>query len=476
MYSVFIVDDEEFVVKSLVRGTNWAEHGFEVIASSNDGMDAYEDILRLKPDLVFTDIRMPGMTGLELIKNVKEKLSSVNFVIISGYAEFAYAQKAINYGAIGYCLKPFDNDEISNVLKKVKTLLDNAGKNEVGDMIGLIEDDGNESRTELLNCFKDHGIDPYKGIIVAASIGEKQAMSFEPLRSIRIMVGKEKAVYFIQKDPEVPFAGRLTENMMSDLRGIGIQDEIFSPENLKMVIDDTVALAYQYFITGDKGPFLKSSDDFKNIERTIINFENSMIRMDIEGIKKALDSFVMSSKAGSMNIKHAVNIFNAYVYFAGRVLEEEGYEEYIYSIDDLCKQFDNIFLMLEYINTSIIKIINRNQIGLKEVKNEYFRRIIDYIDQNFYHDITMQSLLQKYAINPNYLCQLFRRKLGLTFTDYITRLRINYSKELLKETKLTLDEIASKSGYTDYFYFIRVFKKITGFSPGQFRNEECWKQ
>lgn len=154
-------------------------------------------------------------------------------------------------------------------------------------------------------------------------------------------------------------------------------------------------------------------------------------------------------------------------------LGEEGYEEYIYNIDELCKRFSGICEMLEYIISSTTSIIGRKNTGnICDIKNEYFKRIIEFINQNFYKDISIQSLSRDYALNSNYLCQLFRRELGMTFTDYLTGLRINYSKELLKKTDLTLGEIAGKSGYTDYFYFIRVFKKITGCSPGQFRSSD----
>ncbi|HHW22407.1 MAG TPA: response regulator [Clostridiaceae bacterium] len=467
MYKVFIADDEEFVIKSLIRGTNWKESGFEVIASSNDGVDAYEEILRLKPDLVFTDIRMPGMTGLELIKNVKEKLEGIQFVIISGYAEFAYAQKAMNYGAVGYCLKPFDNAEIKSILSKVKNILDNENKRENEDILYLIEDEDHDNHAETEEFFRSNGIFPEKGFTVAVTIGGKSARLFNSEKTVRLKIGYDKSIYFLQDyNDEDLVSSEFTGNVKS----IGIYDIIYTVADLKNVIDETIILAYQYFISGSKWPFRKKAED-RNVEKLIISFENAMIHMDIEEIKKVLAGFHEYSQNGKMNVKHAINIYNSYVSFSSRLLGEEGYEEYIYNIDELCKRFSGMQEMLEYITTSTMNIIGRKKTGnISDIRNEYFKKIIDYINRNFYKDISIQSLSRDYALNSNYLCQLFRRELGMTFTDYLTGLRINYSKELLKNTDLTLGEIAGKSGYTDYFYFIRVFKKITGKSPGQFRS------
>lgn len=475
MYSVYIVDDEEFVVKSLIRGTNWAGNGFEVIASSNDGVDAYEEILRLKPDLVFTDIRMPGMTGLELIKNIKEKMAAVNFVIISGYAEFAYAQKALNYGAVGYCLKPFDNDEINNVLKKVKALLDMA-THETEDIMYLLEDETEGNQDLIAGYFRKNGLQFEDGIVTAAVLGGKAAALFNVMPSIRIKTGSEKCIYFFSNEQRQNIENQINEAILTNeaavsaIKGIGLYETIYALTGLKKIIDETITLTYQYFITGCKGPFRKKSDA-RNIEKIIIDFENAMIRMDVKEIKNILAGFEDFSRRGAMTIKHAVNIFNAYICFSSRISGEESYDEYVYSIDDLCKQFANVHEMMGHIHASIMNLVSRKRSSPgDEVKNEYFKKIVEYVTQNFYKDITIQSLSRDYAMNANYLCQLFRRELGMTFTDYITGMRMNYSKELLEKTELTLEEIAGMSGYTDYFYFIRVFKKMTGSSPGQYRH------
>ncbi len=124
MYKVLIVDDEAWVVKSLQMAIDWNAHDFEVVGSASDGEEALACIAELMPDLVVTDIRMPVMSGLELMEKARARWPLLQFVIISVYAEFEYARKAIDFGAAGYCLKPADEQEMAEMLKKVKARLD----------------------------------------------------------------------------------------------------------------------------------------------------------------------------------------------------------------------------------------------------------------------------------------------------------------------------------------------------------------
>ncbi|MFD0715563.1 response regulator [Paenibacillus sp. GCM10027626] len=118
MYKVILVDDEKWIVKSLKNTIDWSAHGFEVVDEAFNGVEGYEKIKTWVPDLVFTDIRMPGLDGLELVKRTNEWNRNISFVIASGYKDFEYAKKAMTYGALDYCLKPFDHEEISAILRK----------------------------------------------------------------------------------------------------------------------------------------------------------------------------------------------------------------------------------------------------------------------------------------------------------------------------------------------------------------------
>ncbi len=471
MYKVFIADDEEFVVKSLMKGTRWEEYGFEAVASAKDGIEAYEAICKAKPHLVFTDIRMPGMSGLELIKNIQKVHRDILFVVISGYAEFAYAQKAIDYGAIGYCLKPFDEDEISSLLKKARSILDKTAEDD-RDALSLLEEDNSETVGKLEDFLKKNGIDVEKGIVIIASIGSKQLVFPNELKYIKVKTGSYKYVYILENSAFLEVEQAMGDRVPDEIKGVGICEGIYSTAHLRKYVDEAFTSAYQFFITGKRGVYRSIHVNHRSMETLIDKFESDIARMDIGEVIKVFDAIRDTAENGACTIKHAVNIYNAHVKISSRVLGEENYEEYAYSFEDLCYLFKDIHAMLEYIRSKITGFVGIKKSVLKEdVKNEYFKKIIQHINQNFYKEISILSLSQDFSINPNYISQLFRKEVGMTFTDYITNLRMDYAKELLHKTQYSQGEVASKCGYTDYFYFIRVFKKTTGLTPGQFRQK-----
>lgn len=247
MNSVFLVDDEKFVLKSFIATIDWKSEGFVVVGESTDGSEAVKKIIELQPDLVFVDVRMPGIGGLEVLRIVHESYPNINFAMVSGHNEFVYAQEAMRLGALDYCLKPFSRTEIHRVLRRVKEIV----------------------------------------------------------------------------------------------------------------------------ATRNNG----------------------------------------TSKAENEN-KPVVN-----------------------------------------------------------TRNETLKKILAYIHENYTKNLTIEQIAKSYSLNQNYISQLFKRETGKTFTEYIMELRIRYANELLRSTNLPISEIAELSGYPDYFYFARVYKKVTGITPSQFRQK-----
>lgn len=259
MYKILLVDDEELVLMSLSHVVEWEKYGFCVAGTAASGKEAYEKIRQLQPDLVMTDICMQGVGGLELIQLVKREKPEIRFIILSGYAEFAYAKKALELGAAGYCLKPFDEVEIISYLKKIKSELDQDKK-----------------------------------LVRKAALEE----------------AKEK-----------------TEQ-------------------------------------ADKAKKQRASG-----------------------------------------------------------------------------------------------------------QNPTYVALAAYVNEHYMEDISPQSLAELFHINVSYLSQLFKKESGITYTEYLTNLRIKHACRLLGTTDAKIADIAEKVGFRDYFYFTRVFKKVMDMSPSEYRGE-----
>ncbi len=470
MYRIFIVDDEEYVIKSLIKSIQKIQSGFEVVYTSNNSINAHDAILKTMPDLVFTDIRMPGMNGLELIKSVKEVLPGTIFIVISGYAEFVYAQKAMNYGAIGYCLKPFDDSEITDLLKKAKGMLDMSNSQpEEPDLISLIEEPNDKSGPVINQYFADKGIDISKKVVIAASMGYKQLAFEKNVKHVHIKTGNAKHLYFFQYSGESDIRQLFSGKLHDGIKGIGISDSFNTIDGIKNNIEEATSLGYQYFITGKHSLYFKPQTDNSHIDGLLRKLEKNISNPDIFEVNKTLTEVRTIVANGRLNVKQAMKIYNYFISLSNN-LDCEYYGEYIYSIEELCSAFKDVNAMLMQLESMLLDASSKKRGDMKdEIKNKYFLKILDYVNLNFHSEISIQSLGKIFSINPSYISQLFRKEVSMTFTDYITKLRVEYACSLLHSTKYTIEDIANKCGYSDYFYFIRVFKKATGVTPGQFR-------
>lgn len=128
MYRVFLADDEPWVLLGLKNMIDWRENSFVICGEATDGFKAWERICNTRPDLVFSDIQMPGLNGIELISRIREEGMDTEVVIISGYSEFEYAREGLKYGCADYLLKPVDEEELVSCLKKIREKLEQKGK------------------------------------------------------------------------------------------------------------------------------------------------------------------------------------------------------------------------------------------------------------------------------------------------------------------------------------------------------------
>ena len=124
MYSVVLLDDEPWILKGIRKTFDWNKMGFEVIGEFTSSKVAWEACSDNAPDVIFTDIRMPNYSGIDLLKMAREKMLDTEFVVISGFAEFQYVQQALRYSAFDYCLKPIQKNDADAVLEKLRNHLD----------------------------------------------------------------------------------------------------------------------------------------------------------------------------------------------------------------------------------------------------------------------------------------------------------------------------------------------------------------
>ncbi len=435
-------------------------------------MEAFDAILETRPDLVFTDIRMPGIDGLELIKKCSVLVPNTLFIVMSGHAEFSYAQEAMKNGAIGYCLKPFDDQEIDDLLRKAQLLTEKIKASIGYDLIACLENQSNASSNIITGLLESGGLTVKDGrpIVPVVSIGPVKLTFPVSVRFIELKLGLNKYGYLTQQTGETDIASYIADNINKNTLGVGISTAVESIDKIRDTLESASIEAYRFFTTGRTGVF--RSVDFKDadISGLLVLFEENIRIRNMSEVDNLINRVTEGFKAGVYNIRHAFVFYNRLmaIIYTGN---SQQYEDFVFSYEQLIGLFGNSEDMLSFIKNNILEKINPDQANIvNELKDEYFKEIVKYIDTNFYKDISLQNIAREFNINISYICQLFNRKMHTTFTEYLRKLRISYACNILRETDLSIGEVSTRAGFNDYFYFCRVFKKYTQTTPSIYRS------
>ncbi|WP_313134670.1 response regulator transcription factor [Anaerocolumna sp.] len=474
-YHVVLVDDEKMVLNSLALAFDWSSTNFEVIATFQSSKEALEQILLLKPDVVFTDIRMPEMDGLQLMEAILEKQPQIKFVIISGYEEFSYAKQALSLGAINYCLKPLEDDEIHAMLNQIEEILSeeefyfntlfhsmiyNPSSINISRFITYLK--------KVKNCAEQ--------ITLAASICDISHELEGYVHYYKIQCELDTYIYIIEDNTflnSIGFRQRIKQKFLRDQ----IKNFCYLPTTItKDFYQDLERLfnsLYSYYhhpIDITKGDFAVTEETSKTDYIDLLSGEAS--KNNSRNVVSLLKNYATLYPVNDRNIHDVIKIYNITMSLLYR-LDGNYFEDYIRTPIELLRDFPDIDSMFSY----LIVFLNNNNyvnnnINFDLIKNDTFKKVIDYIHQNFTNQLSFQAICQTYIINPSYLSQVFKRELGTTFTNYIKDLRINYAKDLLAKTNEPISVICEKVGYTQYFYFSKLFKKEAGMTPTQYREQE----
>ena len=457
MHNVIIADDEPLVIQSLLASVDWEALYCRVIKTFSNSKDAYDFILCNPVDIVIADISMPPFSGLCLCSSVLEYDRRIQFIIISGYADFSYAKKAIQIGVVGYCLKPIDYNEITLLIKKACKRLNPPKYDFSGSFIESIYESNYAKVKEHLAQ-----IGFYDNLYLAVSVGKRSASQFILIPHYTMQIASNRYLYL---SSENMYKNIDKESLFSEgkILGIGGSGQYVSIKNLKDKIEFAAALAYSYFISPNHKIFFKTPEkqckQFAEINNNIRN--PNLLKILLTGMKN-------SEVQNTLTIRDAIKIHNT-ILNAYYNLQQDDEDHNVYSYDQIISEYGNFKAMLE----SLCEVLDDSHQGfVKEgdsSNNKNFLDMMKYINENFTKDISIKSIADTLHLNSNYISQLFKRETGVTYSSYIITLRINYAKELLAQPEVTITEACEQSGYNDYFYFIKSFKKATGMTPGDYK-------
>ncbi|MDQ6422145.1 response regulator [Paenibacillus sp. LHD-117] len=471
MYKAVIVDDERWIVEGIKAGVRWETCGFQVVGEAENGQEGLELIEKLQPDFVLTDIKMPLVNGLELIKRGKEISPHTIFAVLSGHAEFAYAQKALNYGTFGYCLKPFEIEEIESMLAKLSlSLKHRSGPEPEQDAQELYEIlcSGNEQL--LAEKLKAAGMPasavmPVTPIVVQGYVH----VLHRDIHHIRFRMNKRRVGFLLYSHLVDSFLSSLDLSGGAVEYSIGIGPSSASSAGLEASLEAASVAAYGSFSTGKGGVYRPIATLETTRDELLSELAGALAQKDRMRFVFVMESCRPLFHRSALTIKDAYMIYNTvmYLFTRGGVKANarflEGYDQLYYDYGHSDAMID--YLVKHTLNHLSDELSSR----LAGVTHNRIKEILTYIHHHFNQEISIQSLSDKFYLSPTYLSQLFKKEVGENFVEYLSRQRIQYACKLLAETDMTISQIGEKCGFNDYFYFTRIFKRLNGMTPTQYR-------
>lgn len=468
MYRTIIIDDEIWSVIGLKKIIEGFGGNYQVIYETTDSLDGLAQIEALKPDLVFTDIRMPDMSGLELMKNVRKKGLDTEFVVISGFSEFSYAQEALREGALDYQLKPFNRQEIYTMLEKAAQRLEEKKKSSDWEFYLQLQDKENDVRQLLSEKFGKPLYEKLQVILVCHEIPrlKELAFSFEGGGEyLMIGLGPKKSLYILhsKRNEENGIREQLKEQAEFYRKAaVGSVKNTRDPLDTKIwkevetaILDDFVAPKDKVFMPGGKHTELlrQKKEDIAQLKQAA---KNRRIREILEGIPALFAE-------NDMGIEDAVYFWNSVspVIQTGEEIPE------VLDLYELTEQFGNLEEMCDYLSQCLVQ-------GEEEEAgsvNEKFNEMLAFIETHYGDSLVLKELCNQFFINMSYCCELFQKNKNMTFSQYVTQLRLEKACSLLKSSRISVAELCDMTGYKDYFYFNKVFKKKMGCTPAEYRKK-----
>lgn len=517
---VLIVDDEYFIGKLIYKLIAWDEKNLECVSILDNGEDAIDYIKKNTPDIVITDIRMPGVSGLDLIRETRDTSNKIQYIIISGYREFEYAREAMKYGIDHYVLKPINKDDLSEALDDVIKILGEIENKEAREkrLIETVENSKKIIKSSILKDIIENN--DYDNTIFL----NKDSRLF---RAINIKLDYEDIDQVYKRQDSitvakvVDIANKILEINVGEV--IGCNKEFMNifflfnysmeeAKSIRSILNTILSKINEYLIGFERyratigvGNEKSELNDIKisinearytigkrlriGINRVIyfedINNENlsneytdimnkyndelkrSIESFNIEEIKYILsDIFKKISDGQNEDIVYQIydRIYGLFKDYCDEKIEEE-YRDIVSLLNSCCNLSDCKKVILKYVLDCLeyIKSKSEGQV-LKPI-----RTMISYIKDNYREKITIEDMAEIVDLNPIYLGSLFKKEIGLNFSSYLIKVRIDAAKSLLVETNYTIAAIGSEVGYKDTRYFSQLFEKTVGIKPALYR-------
>jgi len=495
MYTVLITDDEPATQNSLSTAVHWQQFGVDKVLVADDGYQALNIMARNKIDLLITDIQMPHMDGITLLKEVRNSYPETHCIILTAYNEFEYARAAVKLGVENFLLKPLVKEELEETIEKA---LNNIYAHQAisrqlfRDNILLRWAKGSIISSELSDRSELLGLNLYLAEYCTVCIGTRQAC---PVLSsfCNICLGHLERTYKVQlfrndHDQPVFIIGskkiskeQLISCFQDEAVKMGITEDLLIAIGNIVTNADSLCESYrssrrllQFPVSAASGMFLSiegQSPDHK-LERLIQELDHIYLELKDEALEEALLSFSdkfydLITEEPLLSVSEALSkcLFQVFRQeFPNQSEVQEQLNNRIRLLPPLTSREDTSHEVLEVLRYSHLLFCY-----YIEQLSPIIQAALRYIHKHYSECITIQDFCVKAKVNSAYLGYLFKKETGMFFNNYLTQYRICCSIHLLLDTDMKISDIADRVGFSYPSYYISCFKKQTGISPIKYR-------
>lgn len=524
MLKVMLIDDEPFILQGLQVLIDWEAEGFSIVKLAENGQEALDFLKENTVDLIFADIKMPVMDGVTLLEKIREeKISDALYVILTGYNDFHYAQRAIRNNCLDYILKPVQKENLLEILRRVSALNEHNASERIWkkqmqanqverQIVSVLQGKAGERDVEEITGYL-HAVGPMRYVHVGMDIvsleedftdeelAERRIAMLECCRKIsgefekycfRDMIGYERdhEIAFLYDQSRGRLLGKTEEEFFRMLQQ-EIQKSLDLPVYLLVgkPVEGIAQLGHSY----STACMLRSFIGFR--EKKSVYYYEQEIQTERSAMvlcKKSLDLLLEAIKSNNrveMN-RQLDALYNE--------LELTGMDGNVVNMNINYLLFQLIHLAVEqdesvnqeeimqHISENVFE--NRTDRGSRSHMRRFIYEYAEYLNQlrrnvsggvlreiereireNYADNLTLKDLSQKYFINSSYLGQIFRKQYGQSFRDYLSAYRIARAEDLLLHTDKKIAVIADEVGYKDIDYFINRFIAQKGVTPARFR-------
>lgn len=517
MYTVLIVDDEKMIRMGMRQAIRWQELGIGNVFTAGSGKEALEIIEREEPEIVITDISMTGMTGLDLIGQIRENYDDIRILVLTGYDRFDYARECLRMQVQDFLLKPIDEELLSESVKKQVQELEKQ-KEDRAEELHMIRTMGSTKQMELENMLrkmlKQEKPDEEEALRFLKTFGIEEP---EELQTVILFPALEASAENKNSTWEDGFQSLQVKDICMSMvdarsRGLTFQDEkgrivliLFGNRDedntMERIteINDIILDEFDDALKIVAGSRVKKFSEFPESYRealAMIRTERKKLReiilpaTDIKRDRLFREIYSELKSAMSANVADAdyvlhvfesfrkatrsYNLSNAYV---RKCCFEVASAVYFSYISDSGENVDG------RLNALLQSLANANREESCEMTEMFLKKLLvkeddghdivtkakSYIKEHLADDLSVSSLADEFFLTPNYFSRLFKKVTGEGCNEYIVRKRIEQAKLLLEMTTYKTGKIAIMVGYRDTNYFSMAFKKQTGVSPTKYR-------